>query len=188
MYRSVISEQAAKVLNNIRSMKRIPNYEGFFERLIQSWITLNATDKANSIAATATSDVRRAIEKGLTNGKGNREIARDIAKVSGLTSSRALTVARTETHGAAMYASETIAKQAQTDFGIKLTKHWISTLDARTRDAHAAMSPDDGVDMNGDFIVGGVPMSRPSDPRGGAANVINCRCSLVYREVEYDIE
>jgi hypothetical protein len=74
------------------------------------------------------------------------------------------------------------------NFYITMTKHWISTLDARTRDAHAAMSPDDGVGINEDFLVGGVPMSRPGDPRGGAANVINCRCSLVYREVEYDIE
>lgn len=185
-YRTVIPEQGAKVLNNIRSMKLVSAYEGYYERLIQNWMVLNATDKAKSIAATAAADVRAAIERGIRDGRGSREIARSISKVSGLTASRALTIARTEIHGAAMFASETIAKQAQVDFGVVVTKHWISTLDERTRDAHAEMTPDDGVALEGDFIVGGVAMSRPGDPRGGAANVINCRCNMVYREVEND--
>ena len=31
-----------------------------------------------------------------------------------------------------------------------------------------------------DFDINGTPMSFPSDPKGGAKNVINCRCVLVY--------
>lgn len=182
-YRQVVGYQAGLTLDRIRSLKRIPNYEGYFERLIQMWIRLNATDKATSIAATAADDVRRAIARGTEAGKGNREIGRDIRKVTGLTVARALTVARTEVHGAALFASETISKQAEVDFGIKLMKFWGPTLDARTRDAHAAMSGK-SEPMDGKFMVGGKLMSRPSDPAGGAANVINCRCSLIYREVD----
>ena len=183
-YRRVINEQSLLVVSRIRSMKRIPNYEGYFERLIMFWTRERALESAESIAATAIDDVRRAVAKGQKEGKGSREIARAIRAVALLTPSRALTIARTETHGAAMYASETISKQASNDFGLVLQKHWLPTIDARTRDAHAAMDSEKGVDLNGDFIVGGVRMSRPGDPRGGAANVINCRCGVFYGEVE----
>lgn len=172
-YRQVVAYQAGLTLDRIRSLKRIPNYEGYFERLIQSWIRLNALDKAESIAATAADDVRRAIARGVDNGEGNREIGRAIRKVTGLTVSRALTVARTEVHGAALFASETISKQAEADFGLKLMKFWVPTLDSRTRDAHAAMAGK-SEPMDGMFNVGGRMMSRPGDPAGGAANVINC--------------
>jgi hypothetical protein len=184
-YRQTVEYQAGLTLDRIRSLKRIPNYEGYFERLIQMWIRLNATDKATSIAATATDDVRRAIARGTEAGKGNREIGWDIRNVTGLTVSRALTIARTEVHGAALFASETISKQAEVDFGIKLMKFWVPTLDARTRDSHAAMAGK-SEPMDGKFTVGGKQMSRPADPAGGPENVINCRCSLIYREVGDD--
>jgi hypothetical protein len=36
--------------------------------------------------------------------------------------------------------------------------------------------------MNEDFIVGGVPMEYAGDPKGGASNVINCRCVIIYAD------
>jgi len=187
-YTKVIPERAGVTLDAVRSLKRWPQYNGYFARLVQMWIAMNAGANATTIAATAMADVRRAIDRGAAEGKGSREIGREIRKVTGLTVSRALTVARTEIHGAALFASEEISKQAERDFGVRLMKFWIPTLDARTRDAHAEMAGNEGVPMDGKFNVGGKMMSRPSDPAGGAANVINCRCSLIYREVEYAIE
>lgn len=183
MYGKVIESRAAQTLGAIRSMKRMPDYAGYFARLTQLWVLANAGDKATSIAATALNDVRRAIDRGLENGDGSREIGRSIRKVTGLTVSRALTIARTEVHGAALFASESIATQAQNELGVKLMKFWVPTLDSRTRDAHAAMANGEGQPMDGKFNVGGRMMSRPSDPAGGPENVINCRCNLIYREV-----
>ena len=35
------------------------------------------------------------------------------------------------------------------------------------------------VDIDEDFIVNGRPMAYAGDPRGGAGNVINCRCVIL---------
>ena len=63
-----------------------------------------------------------------------------------------------------------------------VTLEWISTNDGRVRDDHKRA---DGqkIKMGETFNVGGVKMRRPSDPAGGAKNVINCRCVLGF-EVE----
>lgn len=188
MAEKIIPSRASLTLDDIQQFKRWPQYNGYFARLVQMWVALNATDEANTIAQTAITDVRKAIDKGVKQGLGVNAIARDIRKVAALTPYRARTIARTETHNASLFATESIAKQAENDFGLRLEKYWIPTLDARTRDAHAMMAQADGQPMDGMFTVGGVKMSRPGDPRGGAANVVNCRCGLVIREKEYEIE
>ena len=40
--------------------------------------------------------------------------------------------------------------------------------------------------MDDDFVVGGLPMAYAGDARGGAKNVINCRCVIIYAD-ENDI-
>jgi hypothetical protein len=60
-------------------------------------------------------------------------------------------------------------------------KGWSAHTDSRTRPDHLAMLDSDMIPLNADFIVGGEAMAYPGDPRGSAANVINCRCSLVFR-------
>ena len=37
-----------------------------------------------------------------------------------------------------------------------------------------------------DFDIGGSPMNHAGDPKGGAKNVVNCRCVIVYAD-ERDI-
>lgn len=187
-YAKVIPKRAADTLDSIRSLKRWPNYAGYFDRLIARWVSQNALEHAVGIADTTMRDIQRIIKRGIDDGMGNAQVAREIRKVKAFSVYRAMTIARTEIHGASLFAQDEIAKQAQADFGIRLMKFWIPTLDARTRDAHAAMVRHEGVEMSGTFNVGGVRMSRPSDPAGGAANVINCRCGMVHREVEYEIE
>jgi hypothetical protein len=93
-----------------------------------------------------------------------------------------------------MYASQEVAKTSP----FPMNKRWISVYDARTRDFgeadgevdqfnHRAMNevtvgPDElfAVPKTG----GGFEMmAGPGDPNGSAANVINCRCALIYRRV-----
>ena len=71
------------------------------------------------------------------------------------------------------------------NFGVAMKKRWISVADGRTRSFHADANGQT-VDMDEDFIVGGMPMAHAGDSRGGARNVINCRCVIAYAD-ENDI-
>jgi len=90
-------------------------------------------------------------------------------------------VVRTEATAAANFAQ---TQAAQTIFPPEqLQKEWIASFDDRTRDTH---SEADGqiVRANDTFLVGGQPMMFPGDPAGGAAECINCRCSVAYLPIE----
>jgi len=88
---------------------------------------------------------------------------------------------RTEATAAANFAQ---TQAAQTIFPPEqMQKEWIASFDDRTRDTHSAA---DGqiVNANDSFIVGGQQMMFPGDPSGGAAECINCRCSVAYFPIE----
>lgn len=125
-------------------------------------------------------DIVRLRGEGLTIA----EIARSIAdKYTRINSARARTIARTETHNAASFSSHQYHTIVENDLGTKLVKKWVATNDARTRTDHAE-AHGQTVGMNEDFVVGGVPMKYAGDPRGGAKNVINCRCVIIYADEE----
>ena len=75
-------------------------------------------------------------------------------------------------------------------FNLPMKKRWISTNDNRTRSHHRAMNGTT-VDLDDDFIVSykGVEyrMKHAGDPRGGPANIINCRCVILYLEPDDQI-
>jgi uncharacterized protein with gpF-like domain len=64
-----------------------------------------------------------------------------------------------------------------------MKREWVSSMDDRTRDEpgadHVAA---DGqiVGMKEPFTVSGERLMFPGDPAGSAANVIACRCQLVF--------
>lgn len=88
---------------------------------------------------------------------------------------RATRIARTESTGAYNAANLT----ALADEGV-VFKEWMATRDARTRPDHLAA---DGqvVGINQPFIVGGASLMYPGAPGGPAAEVVNCRCTMVGR-------
>ena len=112
-------------------------------------------------------------------------ISRMIAKKIGGNGakSRAMTIARTETHKAANVSQFTRAEMAATDSGLDVRIEWISTNDGRVRDSHRSTNGKI-IAMGDSFNVNGAKMKYPSDPSGGAANVINCRCVLGYHVPE----
>ena len=67
----------------------------------------------------------------------------------------------------------------QEDLGTKMLKQWVATIDARTRPTHATASGQI-TDIDETFLVGGTEMKFAGDSAGGAKNVINCRCVIVY--------
>ena len=88
---------------------------------------------------------------------------------------------RTEATAAANFAQ---TQAAQTIFSPEqLQKEWIASFDDRTRSTHSEADTQ-VVKANDTFLVGGMPMMFPGDPAGGAAETINCRCSVAYFPIQ----
>ncbi len=131
--------------------------------------------------------ISKLIEQGRADNLTLPEIAKLVSsKFLPISRSRASLIARTETHNAASFANHSYHQTVEADLGVKMLKKWVATSDGRTRPAHASANGQI-VDMNEDFIVGGVPMGYAGDSKGGVANVINCRCVIIYAD-ERDME
>ena len=96
---------------------------------------------------------------------------------------RAMRIARTETHSASSFASDRYNDRVSKELGISMKKRWVSVGDARTRTTHANANGQVR-SMDEDFQINGALMKHPGDPRGGAKNVVNCRCVVVYVDDE----
>ncbi len=157
-------------------------WESLWMYLVRRWVSEYGGTAARDTAYTTSGDIQRVISAalGFDTEFNPVQVAIDILKVRELSPWRAETIARTETHNAMMFAADVGARKVATDSGIIIKKKWIPVSDERTRVNHSTMASYPAIPMNADFIVGGVPMSRPGDPRGGADNVINCRCVLKY--------
>jgi len=136
--------------------------------------------KITAINDTTMKRIRKALIAGVEEGEGTKDLARRIREVFGEASKyRSLMIARTESVGGANFA----AQEAYEQSGVVDEKEWVTTLDDKTRDDedpfdHAAM---DGVRvaLRDPFIVSGEELMQPGDSRGSAANIINCRCTVI---------
>ncbi len=140
----------------------------------------------SGISISLANRISRVIEQGRADNLTLPQIAKLVSdKFLPISRSRAALIARTETHNAASFANHSYHKQVEKDLGLKMMKRWVATNDARTRPAHASANGQT-VDMNEKFIVGGTEMDFAGDSAGGAKNVVNCRCVIIYAD-EQDI-
>ncbi len=177
-YRAVIDAFGLRVLRNYKQ-------EAQFELIIKDYINRQVGNRIVGINGTTIKFIRRIIADGEREGLGVAPIGRNIYRQMGgsYSKNRSQTIARTETHNAASFANH----QVNASLGIpNQKKRWVATSDDRTRSIHAEMNGVE-VGLDEDFIVGGLPMSYAGDPRGGAKNVINCRCVIVYVTDEDEI-
>lgn len=116
--------------------------------------------------------ITQEISRGIASSLPYSDIARNIKGVSGAPLSRAKTIARTEGHRIQQTSSRD-AQYAAKKKGADVLKQWDATLDGRTRDSHARV---DGEikELDEKFSNG---LMFPGDPSGGAAEVVNCRCT-----------
>ncbi len=120
------------------------------------------------------------IEQGRADNLTLPQIAKMVSdKFLPISRSRAALISRTETHNAAGFSNHSYHLQAQRNLGNKMLKRWVSTGDARTRPTHASANGQT-VDIDESFLVGGAEMEFAGDSKGGAKNVVNCRCVIVY--------
>lgn len=116
--------------------------------------------------------ITQEISRGIASSLPYSDIARNISSVSKAPLSRAKTIARTEGHRIQQTSSRD-AQYAAKKKGADVLKQWDAALDGRTRDSHARV---DGEiwELDEKFSNG---LMFPGDPSGGAAEVVNCRCT-----------
>ena len=140
-------------------------------QLILSGITQRMADRISKI-----------IETGRSDNLTLPQIAKLVSdKFLPISRSRAALIARTETHSAASFANHSYHAIVEQDLGVKMLKKWVATNDIRTRSSHSSANGQ-VVDMSEDFMIGGAPMGYAGDSKGGAKNVINCRCVIIYAD------
>ena len=158
-----------------------------FQGHIDDFIATDGGAKITAVSETTRKQVNRIVAAGQAEGASVDQIARQLRKQVGLSANRAHTIARTETHNAALFANDAIDRENRGDEVTDRVKRWVSVSDSRTRSHHARMNGEQ-VAVDDDFQVpykGNIySMQRPGDSAGGAGNVINCRCVVVYIDDE----
>lgn len=164
--------------------------DGLWERFFTDFVYRWGARKIVNVFEATREQVRRIVSG---SSKPLPVVAREIREsAEELSRFRAMTIARTETHAASMFAGDAMARESR----FELLKTWVSTGDHRTRDFgesdgkvnefnHRIM---DGVQVDNDSLFM-VPrkdgtlegLKFPGDPDGSAGNVINCRCVMKWR-------
>ena len=143
------------------------------------------TNVADNVAA----QIIRETNKLRLAGLGNDQIGKELRDVFGfLSRRRADVIARTETHAAVSAAQDSYHNRMTARYGLQVKKRWLATGDARTRSAHATMNGTE-VAMDDKFLMpNGTRMKHVGDPAGGPSNTINCRCVILYVDVEDEVQ
>jgi SPP1 gp7 family putative phage head morphogenesis protein len=154
----------------------IPKFMLLFERNLPMFLRTFGITRIQQVHKTYLADVFQLFDDRLKAGKTLKETTDEVFKV--MKSPRfykwqAERIARTETTAAANYG----AVQSGAVSGFVMQKRWISALDGRTRDPHAAANGQRANEKE-PFNVGGERMMYPGDPSASAGNVINCRCTI----------
>lgn len=124
------------------------------------------------------------VERGIQAGDDIPTVTQRVDEVLSVSASerwrnRARTVARTETMAAVnggAYRSAVLEAEARGD--VAPFKLWLSTDDRRTRPTHVDADQQRTL-LSEPFRVGTSALLFPGDPRGAAAEVINCRCTVL---------
>jgi hypothetical protein len=157
---------------------RIMEKRDIFEEIYQDYVKQVGATRVVGIQNSTRSIIRRVINANV--GEGVEVVGKKIRDqgkpFNSFNRYRSNTIARTETHNAASFANHKVVESLNIP---DTQKRWTTTLDPRSRATHVQANGQT-VPMDEDFTVGGRPMAYPGDPRGGASNVINCRCVLIY--------
>ena len=158
-------------------------YEDDFDREFENFLFTSGAEKVTNISSTTIANIRNAIDSAQRDGQDVYQTARRILELSEIDSiTRAILIARTETHQAANFANFTTLDVVNVP---GTTKEWVAVNDARTRDDHAIANGQE-VAKDGDFVVGGSLLKYPGDPSAPAQQVVNCRCTFVVNVPEPD--
>lgn len=142
-----------------------------------SWIDGRSDVFLRQINQTTFNKLRDEFSASFEAGEDRRQLERRIQQTyNDIDKVRARTIARTEVHNATQFG--TMEGYRQAGLGIKI---WASVGDQFTRGADPSDQADH-LSLDGEERPIDVPFSNglmfPGDPKGSAAEVINCRCTI----------
>lgn len=116
------------------------------------------------------------ISRGIAIGMTYQQMAKQLAGYTRIGYHNAVRITRTEGHRVQQEATMDACYTAR-NRGANVVKQWDATMDSVTRESHQMV---DGEirELDEKFSNG---LRFPGDPRGSAAEVINCRCVLLQR-------
>lgn len=153
----------------------------FYSAIWKSYITrqLNSTEivkRIKDVTDNIKEQFRGLLQIANDNNYSTQQLSKLFQENISVSKMRALRIARTEmTHASALgaeFATDTIE-------GLDLYAVWIHSKVGNYRENHAAINGK-YVKKGADFNVGDEKMKYPGDPRGGASEVVNCRCRVSY--------
>lgn len=168
---------------------------GYNDELVQEIIRYFKLSLLNEAVMPITEKTKSNILKVLTDAQLNGVSINDIVDKltdTDLSRERSRAIARTETVKSSNYA----AVQAVKKLGYDTMKIWISATDIRTRrqprdEADHLHANGQTVPMDEPFKIRDrnnpgnfVDMMQPGDPKGGAENVVNCRCTVGFEIID----
>ena len=193
----ILSQSARTVMittGNALQRTRLKKEEGDIDSIILIYVNSITAENVTRITETTKKGIQADISLGLSEGLSIPTIAGNIQKSTKFKATRATMIARTETHQAMNYGNQEIAKKLDLKSPVK---EWVSAMDDRSRDWHDAMNGRPPIPVDDAFKVltptagGGVAerlMMYAGDPNGGATNVINCRCFIIYHDADDIVE
>ena len=189
---TILSASAREVIitmGNRLHRTRISKKSDEIDPVIIDYVGTQTAQNVRNITETTRRAIQAEISLGLETGLSNPQISKNIRKSTGFSPKRATLIARTETHQAMNYGNQKVAER----LGLKKPiKEWASALDERARSWHVNMN---GVQVGIDEpfkimtpVAGGGVVEKElqyaGDANGGATNVINCRCFVLYYDAD----
>lgn len=147
--------------------------------LVTNWVAEKEFRFADTVNSTTQRQLRAQLVEGIREGENIENLRKRIQNVfDGTirgTAHRSRMIARTEVIGSFNYSSLQGYKQS----GVVDEKQWFTALDEQVRDSHQQVHGQIRK-VDEPFDVGGYPLMYPGDSEGGtAAEVINCRCTIL---------
>lgn len=165
--------------------------EDLWDFFARQFFSEEAGSAASLTSSTTLQDLRNILLSTIesTESVSQQDLVRQLLQARGLSRFRAQTIARTETHNAATYASLQTVSTISAETGITKLKKWQPVQDDRTRREprdefnHLIMLNSPAIPLDAKFDVSGEAMERPGDTTASPGNFINCRCVLVYETI-----
>lgn len=186
MFVSPLTKNQKDLIDTIASFLGLTSTSGervrLWRRMAQEYVSLWILTKIKQVSDTTQKAIADVVERGINDGKGIRDIARDIRNESNgtINKNRSKLIARTETIGA-MNRGKRLSMATS---NLVWEKKWIPFVDEKTRISHRGMASKGFIPFDDPYALSnGDQMMYPGDPNGSAANVCNCRCTEVYQVV-----
>jgi HK97 family phage portal protein len=141
------------------------------EPVVNELVVASMTNKITMISNHTYRLIRTQIKNGIEAGDSIDMLAKRVQNVYKMNSSRARTIARTESGGVIHKTTDERYKDA----GVT-KKQWLNTNDGNSRSSHSSNASIGVVDYNYTYPNG---QQFPNDGNGSAGDNINCRCTYI---------